>query len=190
MTFKNKSTDNCQDNPYIDESAKSRKIKEVHFRISQKSLEKWDDFRKTRLGNMSRTALIMNAVEIYMLIMKRQLENSDTGSQALKTQLDSISRLLNKNLSLLKEDHINIENKMKSFLKNETYSYKEVSEKILEILDKWGKIPIEIIIENLPYPDSLIYIALKKLKAYKKVKVSNGLWELYNRRENFNKKKS
>jgi len=190
MTSKNNPTDNCQNNPHINEYAKSRKIKEVHFRISQKSLEKWDDFRKTRLGNISRTALIMNAVEIYILIMKRQLEASDTGSQALKTQLDSITRLLDKNLSLLKEDHINIENQMKSFLKNETYSYKEVSEKILEILDKWGKIPMEVITENLPYPDSLIYIALKKLKVYKKVKISNGLWDLYNRRENNTNKKS
>jgi len=87
---------------------------------------------------------------------------------------------------------INIENKMKSFLKNETYSNKEVSEKILEILDKWGEVTIELITENLPYPDSLIYIALKKLKTYKKVKVSNGLWELYkyNSTENFTKKKS
>lgn len=48
MTSKNNSTENCQDNPHIDESTKSRKIKEVHFRISQKSLEKWDDYRKIR----------------------------------------------------------------------------------------------------------------------------------------------
>ena len=190
MTSKNNSIDNCQDNRHVDESTKSLKIKEVHFRISQGSLEKWDDFRKTRLGNMSRTALIMNAVEIYMLIMQRQLEADNNGIKALKSQLDSILQLLNKKLNLLKEAHIKIENKMKSFDTNENYSHKEVSGKILELLDKEGKVQIEIIIEYLPYPDSLIYTALKKLKAYKKVKVSSGLWELYNRTENFTKKKS
>ena len=94
MTSKNNSIDNCQDNRHVDESTKSLKIKEVHFRISQGSLEKWDDFRKTRLGNMSRTALIMNAVEIYMLIMQRQLEADNNGIKALKSQLDSILQLL------------------------------------------------------------------------------------------------
>ena len=73
MTSKKKFVNNYQDNHHVDEVKKNRKIREVHFRISQGSLEKWDVFRKTRLGNMSRTALIMNAVEIYMLIMESQL---------------------------------------------------------------------------------------------------------------------
>lgn len=166
----------------LDICSKTQEKKNVHMLLSENTLEKWDKFRKEKLGNMSRTALIINSVEIYMLILNNQLDTDETAIATQVKQIDSIIQMLNEKLNILKEEDRKIEEEIKDFDKNEMLGFQEVSANILNLIEKWGKLPIETIVEYSKTPDYLVYTTLQKLKAYKKLKVIDGEWELYDRK--------
>ena len=49
------------------------KKKRIDISIHENLLKQWDDFRQNKLGGMTRTNMIKNAVRIYMEILTEQL---------------------------------------------------------------------------------------------------------------------
>ena len=163
----------------------------VDFRISEANLKEIDKYRNEKLGGLSRTAMIINALKIYMLVLNRELVNSQKGIETQIAQIDEIIKMLNTKLTLLNEEETKVQEEISSINTDQIYDYDKLVARILKLIESWGKVPIETIIHQLKYyPEPLIFTALQKLKANKKLKIENGVWDLYDRNRNENKNRT
>ncbi len=152
--------------------------KHVTIRVEKDTLKQWDEFAKS-IGT-NRTAMIHNAVKIYQLFIKNELNQDHEDN--IKEQLDHIESLIQglkiKQDLLIKEKEV-INESISSINIDDIKDFNIISNKILDLLKNWGSLPESTISVHLQYPGWIIWTVLKKLKAMKKVKVENGEWCLY-----------
>lgn len=141
-------------------------------------MKQWNDLSDS-LG-ISRTAMIHNAVKIYDLFIKNQLNGNNP--ENLKEQLEQIRLLLDGITS--RENQLNkekkeIDNTLSSINIDDINDFNIVASKILNLLENWGSLPSDTISLHLKYPGWIVWTVLKKLKEKKKVKLQNTEWCLY-----------
>ena len=159
-----------------EENQEEKKL--VTLWVNRKKLKQWDEFAK-QIGT-NRTAMIHNAVAIYELFIRNQL-NGDS-KRSIEQQLEQI-KLLIENLyerkKLLNKEKENIEQELKATTIEDIPDFDIIADKILKLLENWGSLPEVSITAHLQYPGWIIWTILKKLKTMKKVKIERGEWSLY-----------
>lgn len=147
--------------------------------MNPKILEHWDKLADEACSG-NRTAMIHNAVKVYELFIKNQL-NGDQ-KQGIETQLEQIKVLiegLHERANLLDKKEKEIDKEFKKIDTTEIKDFDIVANRILDLLKNWGSLPENTIQTHLNYPGWIVWTVLKKLKAMKKVKVERGEWSIY-----------
>ena len=152
--------------------------KKISLNVEENILKKWDEFADSVGSN--RTAMIHNAIVIYELFVRNQL-NGDQ-KESILDQLDQIKTLiegLEYRENQLYNERKEIDKSIKSIDIDNIEDFNLISEKIIKLLENWGDLPESTIAAHLQYPGWIIWTVLKKLKQKKKVKVERGEWSLY-----------
>ena len=150
--------------------------KKVHFLVELEKLKEIDNFRKEKLGNISRTAMILNGLEIYMLFMKKQLMNHENGSNIQLRNIEQMIQTFTEKKIFVKTEEVHLNEDINAISNKEIQDFDIIAEKILSMLENWGPSTIEAMASHLPYNKPLMWVVLKKLQKAKRVKVDNGEW--------------
>jgi len=138
-------------------------------------LKRWDNLKD--LIGTSRTAMIHNAVKVYELFIKNQL-NGDNKESIIEhiEQLKTLITSYQERKKLILREKEEIEESFEELNIDDIQDFNLVAEKILNLLKNWGSLPLATISAHLQYPGYIIWTVLKKLQANKKVKVLSGEW--------------
>ena len=150
--------------------------KRVEFLIAENKLNQIDKFREERLGNISRTSMILNGLEFYMLFMEKQLKNHENGLNAQIRNLEQMIQTFSTKKIFIETEEAHLNEDVNSISKNEIHDFDRIAEKLLKMLENWGPSTIEAMASHLPYNKPLMWIVLKKLQKNKRVKIENGVW--------------
>ena len=138
-------------------------------------MKRWDNLKD--LIGTSRTAMIHNAVKVYELFIKNQL-NGDNKESIIEhiEQLKTLITSYQERKKLILREKEEIEESFEELNIDDIQDFNLVAEKILNLLKNWGSLPLATISAHLQYPGYIIWTVLKKLQANKKVKVLSGEW--------------
>jgi len=150
--------------------------KRVEFLIAENKLNQIDKFRAERLGNISRTSMILNGLEFYMLFMEKQLKNHENGLNAQIRNLEQMIQTFSTKKIFIETEEAHLNEDVYSISKNEIHDFDRIAENLLKMLENWGPSTIEAMASHLPYNKPLMWIVLKKLQKNKRVKIENGVW--------------
>lgn len=138
-------------------------------------MKQWDNL--SDLIGTSRTAMIHNAIKVYELFITNQL-NGDNKESIIEhiEQLKTLITSYQERRKLILKEKEEIEVSFEDLNIADIQDFNLVAEKIRNLLENWGSLPLATISAHLQYPGYIIWTVLKKLQADKKVKVVSGEW--------------
>lgn len=138
-------------------------------------MKQWDNL--SDLIGTNRTAMIHNAIKVYELFITNQL-NGDSKESIIEhiEQLKTLITSYQERRKLILKEKEEIEVSFEDLNIADIQDFNLVAEKIRNLLENWGSLPLATISAHLQYPGYIIWTVLKKLQADKKVKVVSGEW--------------